>query len=79
MLIGGAVVRALAQASSPATVGSWDLQLLRCLFAEARTSGVYGYRPAELPRAALDGPGKWRSYFNSTALPRGQIGGSQPH
>eukprot|EP01046_Picozoa_sp_COSAG06_P112997 COSAG06_NODE_59700_length_273_cov_0.764368_1_plen_47_part_10 len=43
MLIGGLVTRALAQTSS------WDLQLLRCLMAEARTSGTYLSRTSALP------------------------------
>jgi len=72
VLIGGAATRALAR------TGSWDEQLLRCLFAEARTSGRYLYRPSAISVADLRSKG-WRSYFNSSLEPRGQPGGSQPH
>eukprot|EP01047_Picozoa_sp_COSAG01_P065786 COSAG01_NODE_8950_length_2606_cov_1.299960_2_plen_198_part_00 len=44
VLIGGATTRALAD------TGSWDLQLLRCLMAEARTTGRHGFRPSAVPR-----------------------------
>ena len=73
MLIGGLVTRALAQTSS------WDLQLLRCLMAEARTSGTYLSRTPALPVPELRSKG-WRSYWNVTTIPNGQSGSTgQPH
>eukprot|EP01052_Picozoa_sp_SAG31_P005953 SAG31_NODE_270_length_18732_cov_9.342618_9_plen_633_part_00 len=73
VLIGASVVRALAE------TGSWDLQLLRSLFAEARTTGQLGFRPSAISSAALSGVGTWRSYWQSNVTCRGGPGGSQPH
>ena len=68
----GAATRALAQ------TGSWDEQLLRCLLAEARTSGKLLFRPGAIAATALRANG-WEHYWNSSVVPRGQAGGSQPH
>eukprot|EP01043_Picozoa_sp_COSAG02_P062360 COSAG02_NODE_8583_length_2514_cov_1.493996_5_plen_137_part_01 len=72
VLIGGLITRALAQTSS------WDLQLLRCLLAEARTSGPYLSRVASVSVAALRSKG-WREYWNDTAIPTGGGSTGQPH
>ena len=55
VLIGGAATRALANTSS------WDLQLLRCMMAEARTTGRYGFRPAALSAGHIRSKG-WKLY-----------------
>jgi hypothetical protein len=72
VLIGGAATRSLAQ------TGSWDEQLLRCLLAEARTSGKMLYRPGAIAATEVRARG-WEYYWNSSVVPRGQPGGSQPH
>ena len=72
VLIGGLVTRALAQTSS------WDLQLLRCLLAEARTSGLYLSRDAAVSVSTLRSKG-WRAYWNNTAIPNGGGSTGQPH
>lgn len=72
VLIGGAATRSLAQ------TGSWDEQLLRVLLAEARTSGKMLYRPGSIAAKELRAHG-WEYYWNSSVVPRGQSGGSQPH
>lgn len=71
VLIGGSATRALANTSS------WDLQLLRCLMAEVRTTGQHGFRPSAIAASALRSHG-WEAYFNSTMVPNGGPGGSQP-
>lgn len=64
VLIGGLVTRALAQTSS------WDMQLLRSLLAEARTSGTYLSREAAVSVSELRSKG-WRAYWNVTLMPNG--------
>ena len=72
VLICGLITRALAQTSS------WDLQLLRCLLAEARTSGPYLSRDAAVSVAILRSKG-WHAYWNNTAIPTGGGSTGQPH
>jgi hypothetical protein len=75
VLIASSVTRALAQ------TGSWDLQLVRCLLAEARTTGKHGYREGSIGASRFRSKG-WRAFFNNNVIPHGGNGadkGSQPH
>lgn len=47
--------------------GRWDEAMMKCLLANLRTSGKFGFRGNRIDVGALSGRG-WRSYFNGSVV-----------